>query len=76
MTLNNISIFLFSTEQVRISVTLCNKQSTLCLTAKLPDNDDDDDDDDYDDDDDDDNYGADTITMMMTMMFLGGFLPL
>ena len=53
MTLNNISIFLFSTEQVRISVTLCNKQSTLCLTAKSPDNDDDDDDDDYDSSNDD-----------------------
>ena len=53
MTLNNISIFLFSTEQVQISFTLCSKQSTLCLTAKSPDNDDDDDDDDYDSSNDD-----------------------
>ena len=56
MTLNNISVFLFSTEQVQISFTLCSKQSTLCLTAKSPDNDDDDDDDDddYDSSNDDD----------------------
>ena len=53
MTLNNISIFFFSTEQVQISFTLCSKQSTLCLTAKSPDNDDDDDDDDYDSSNDD-----------------------
>ena len=53
MTLNNISIFLFSTEQVQISFILCSKQSTLCLTEKPPDNDDDDDDD-YDSSNDDD----------------------
>ena len=60
MTLNNISIFLFSTEQVQISFTLCSKQSTLCLTAKSPDNDDDDDDDDDDyDSSNDDNDSVD-----------------
>ena len=53
MTLNNISIFRFSTEQVQISFILCSKQSTLCLTEKPPDNDDDDDDD-YDSSNDDD----------------------
>ena len=53
MSLNNISIFFFSTEQVQISFTLCSKQSTLCLTEKPPDNDDDDDDD-YDSSNDDD----------------------
>ena len=60
MTLNNISIFLFSSEQVKISFTLNSKQSTLCLTEKSPDNDDDDDDDDYDSsNDDDDNVDDD-----------------
>ena len=51
----NISIKFFSSQlkKVQISLTLCRKHSTLCLSETSPDNDDDDDDD-YDGGNDDD----------------------